>query len=106
MSELYLDRELDEADYVRIVESLRACGYTLDELDQILYREVHPLLMPNLVSVAGEWTGFDLDWMEERILRRRPRYPKVALVPGCWAVRDEWMKIKRAMVEGGPAAMR
>lgn len=101
MSELYLDRELDEADYVQIVQSLRACGYTPAELDQILYREVHPFLVPNLLSVAGEWTGFDIGWIEERILRRRPRYPRVALVPGYWAIRDEWVKIRRAIVEAG-----
>ncbi len=49
---------------------LSASGYSEPELEQILRWEVGPVLLPNLFSVAGEWAGFDLQWLETEILRR------------------------------------
>jgi len=71
----YLDTDV-EGFYPHAVRVLADSGYTLDELRDILCREVHPALHPNLLSVAGEWAGFDRDWLAERIQRRlaRPRW--------------------------------
>jgi hypothetical protein len=42
----------------------------MKELTEILTSEVYPVCRWNLLSIAGEWAGFDLDWLEARILRR------------------------------------
>jgi hypothetical protein len=69
LSSLFLDTDTSLARPWR-VRLLAASPYTLDELDQILTEEVYPVCRWNLLSVAGEWAGFDLDWLEGRILRR------------------------------------
>ena len=56
--------------------------YSLEEIEAIFWSEVRPAVKFNLRSVAGEWAGFDLDWLTTRILTkhhfgRRPalRFP-------------------------------
>jgi hypothetical protein len=70
MSEFFLDTQLESADHARIAEILMASGYSLNELDYILWREVSPVLWSNLASMAGIWDGFDMKDVEEQILRR------------------------------------
>lgn len=69
LSELFLDTTLDGHDIERIAETLARSPYTLDELDRILLWEVYPACRANLVSIAGEWSGFDPDWLESKICR-------------------------------------
>lgn len=69
LSELFLDTNLDSADVNRIAKMLARSRYSLDELDQILLWEVYPACRSNLLSIAGEWAGFDPEWLESRILR-------------------------------------
>lgn len=38
-----------------------------------LAEEVSPVCSWNLLSIAGEWAGFDLDWLRESILRQLDR---------------------------------
>jgi hypothetical protein len=42
----------------------------------MLMYDVHPALYRNLMSVAGEWAGFDEAWLVGRIAmaRRQPRW--------------------------------
>lgn len=72
MSRLFLDTDLDQREMDQIAAILRASGYTPAELDAILWREVCPVLGRNLLSVAGEWSGFDIAALERQILRRPP----------------------------------
>lgn len=75
LSELYLDT--DETGLMdRCARDLARSDYDLDDLAQILRREVHPVLRTNLFVTAGVWNGFDLKWLESEILRRhaRPRW--------------------------------
>ena len=51
---------------------LAAAPYSLAELDTILREEVYPACSFNLREVAGEWAGFDADWLEWRILYGGP----------------------------------
>ena len=44
--------------------------YSLEEIEAIFWSEVRPAVKFNLWSPAGEWTGFDLDWLTERILEK------------------------------------
>lgn len=70
MSELFLDTELDAKDRQRIADVLASSGYADEELDRILWQELCPVLEVNLRNPAGEWTGFDMQHVEERILSR------------------------------------
>src|SRR5215207_1767739 len=72
MSGFFLDTELDDDDFSRIADVLAASGYSRIELDEILWRELCPVLGWNLAPVAGEWAGFDMKWVEERILHDPP----------------------------------
>lgn len=73
LSDCYLDTEFSPDLLEGAARRVLATGYTLDELDQIIFFELHPLLYQNLLSVAGEWAGFDEDALEKDILRKGPR---------------------------------
>jgi hypothetical protein len=70
LSALYLDTEQTPAMRDADAQQLARSPYTLDDLRAILAREVHPACAANLRSPAGEWAGFDADWLEQRILAR------------------------------------
>ena len=93
LSELYLDTELEEPDNARIAAVLAQSGYSSGQLEEILYRELHPVLLTNLVSFAGEWAGFDPDWLEAQILKRGSKRRGFAVIPGKWMVRRSWRAI-------------
>lgn len=69
ISELFLDTNLEAVDIRRIATELARSPYSLEDLDNILLHEVYPACHWNLVSIAGEWSAFDPDWLESRILR-------------------------------------
>ena len=71
LSELYLDTELLPDKIDRIVEILAASPYSGRELEDILLTEVHPACAVNLLQVAGIWSGFDGDWLRDRIVWRQ-----------------------------------
>jgi len=58
LSEFYLDTELQPADFRRIRVVFDQSGYSAQEIRQIDYEEVGPVLYSNLLRVAGEWAGF------------------------------------------------
>jgi hypothetical protein len=66
---LFLDTDiaLDRDDRVAVLSS---SPYSTAELRQILLDEIYPVCRSNLFSIAGEWAGFDVDWLEQQILRR------------------------------------
>jgi hypothetical protein len=70
MSAFFLDTELDEKWRGEIAGTLLESGYSVEELERILWGEVCPVLWVNLMSVAGEWAGFDMGEVERRILSR------------------------------------
>lgn len=74
MSELYLDTDIDAEVLARVAEAVARSPYSLAELERILRHEVHPVLVSNLYSVAGVWSGFDRDWLAGSIdaYLRRP----------------------------------
>ena len=75
LSDLYLDTDVT-LSHAYIARTLAASPYSLDELHEMLMYDVHPALYPNLMSVAGEWAGFDEAWLLERIamVRRQSRW--------------------------------
>ena len=102
ISELFLDSNLDEAVFGRLHGQLLESGLTIEELDQIYYDELAPLLHRNLTSPAGKWSGFDANWLEMEI-ERRSRWPTWASIPGLgkllryWVTRTtegDWRKLR------------
>ena len=69
LSGLFLDTDTSLARTWR-VGILASSPYSIDELQEILVDEVYPVCRSNLFSVAGEWAGFDPEWLQGRILRR------------------------------------
>ena len=70
LSDLYLDTDVD-ALIAPCARVLASSPFTRDELRAMLFDDVHPVLVTNLLSVAGEWAGFDPAWLCARIRRRR-----------------------------------
>ena len=62
-----------EDDLLRIAEVMKSSGYSQDELRDIYLFEVAPVVFPNLLSVAGEWAGFDEEWLFTEIAKRARR---------------------------------
>lgn len=97
LSELFLDISLDASDTQRIAQVLAASSYDLDELEEILLDEVYPACRPNLFVVAGEWVGFDPEWLRRRILRRQSWFERRwVAVFGRGSVKSskEWRDVK------------
>jgi hypothetical protein len=99
MSALFLDTELSAADHARIAGVLRGSGYSLDELDGILWHELCPALWGNTVIVAGEWSAFDRAELERRILQ----HPAGAIrrwwsyYAGGRAARHDWAHVRAVL---------
>lgn len=96
LSEFFLDTELDDDDHQRIAKMLSSSPYSLRQIEDILKHEVYPALIWNLRSIAGEWAGFDQDWLIHQIkpnLNKRPiiRWP---LLQWCM-IRDHWTQVSR-----------
>ena len=68
LSSFFLDTELDDDDHRHIAQTIIASGYTPSEVQSILWEEVYPVVECNLRSPAGEWGGFDPDWLQQQIL--------------------------------------
>jgi hypothetical protein len=69
LSDLFLDTDTSLTRDWRIRE-LAESPYSVEELEEILVTEVYPVCRWNLLSVAGEWSGFDPEWLEDKITRR------------------------------------
>lgn len=66
LSDLFLDTEV-RGYLPGVAETAHRLGLSSEGLWDILEREVAPLLAPNLLSVAGEWAGFDPAWLFEQL---------------------------------------
>lgn len=99
LSSVLLDNELQPSQREHIGAVLRESGYSDVELDWIMYHEVYPVLIGNLKSVAGTWDEFDIDALENAILKynqRRLKRPVIAIT-GRWMVNKEWRAIKKVL---------
>ncbi len=69
LSDLFLDTDVTLSyDYIRRV--CAGSNFTLQELNHILINEVAPVCSVNLLSVAGEWAGFNEEWLVGSIIKR------------------------------------
>jgi len=93
LSELFLDTEVrPQLGYVAL--ACIASGYSEEELQSIWRHEVAPVLLPNMLDVAGEWAAFDQDWLEARIVERRRSVLDHA---AAWWNDKTWSELRRVM---------
>lgn len=105
ISELFVDTELDERDFARLRAMLNESQLSQTELDFIYYEEIAPLLYRNLDVPAGEWAGFDPDWLEAEIGKRQVKAPSggaswLSRARRYWVTRttrNDWQKLKRSL---------
>ncbi len=86
LSELWLDTELEDDDLRRIAGAMRRSGYSVGELREIYLFEVAPVVYANLLSVAGEWAGFDEGWLFAEATRRARRRSPVLRALVRWGI--------------------
>jgi len=85
LSEFYLDTALQPADFRRIRAVFDQSGYSAQEIRGIDYAEVGPVLYSNLLSVAGEWAGFDEAALLAAVRKRAAKSIKIRdLFPIRW----------------------
>jgi hypothetical protein len=75
LSSLYLDTDVTLM-HSFIGSQLGASGMTLEEVENLLVFDVHPVLSGNLLRIAGEWDGFDESLLIAQINNRRLRGKK------------------------------
>jgi hypothetical protein len=66
LSDFWLDTELVDFQFDHIARVLAASPYSIEEVRAIHNYEVAPAVSVNLVSVSGEWAGFDTKWLNAR----------------------------------------
>lgn len=69
VSNLYLDTEVQWYTYRSIAKVIEESPYTLAEIKVMNKTEVFPVLVTNLISVAGVWSGFDEAWLTDEITK-------------------------------------
>jgi len=106
LSLFYLDTELDDSDYLQIGLTILQSPFSLEQVKKINRREVFPILYFNLLIMTGEWAGFDIDWLSEKIVKRsrgRTVFSKVTLfvIHGMlkWMYVRHWKKVENAMTQ-------
>ena len=108
LSELWLDTELQDADHERISNVMVQSGYSICELREIYLFEVAPIVSPNLMSMAGEWAGFDEEWLHGNIIKfckRKGPWIRFFVAIGIgkwfmtWATERHWMKLVKLVEE-------
>lgn len=108
LADLFLDTDVRSA-YVSIAATLAASPYSLDELRRILDDEVTPVLQGNLLQVAGEWAGFDEEWVIERVSARvgkRRWLPALVNLNSDWRVLAGLVERLRALPDDQARARR
>src|SRR5436190_10451458 len=75
LADLFLDTDV-RMSYPYIARTLAESPYSMEDLRRILDDEVTPVVQGNLLSVAGEWAGFDEDWLVQEMTKRlgKPRW--------------------------------
>lgn len=99
LSELFLDTDVS-IGRERRARQLAASPYPIEVLEAILRDEVFPICSWNLLSIAGEWRGFDLEWLEQKILARMKRRRRIRLGFGHLLVTRsrEWRRTRERIV--------
>jgi hypothetical protein len=96
MPDLCLDTDVS-LSYAHIARVCAVSPFSLDELDAIFEKEVAPVVGANPLSIAGEWAGFDEEWLASRIVEGPWHFPSVNLAGKDWeAVRKLVAEVRGA----------
>jgi hypothetical protein len=101
MADLFLDTELQEYQYRHLARVVVESGFTPQEVHDILWDEVFPALGDNLRSVAGEWAGFNDEWLRKRIVEVHSGGTKALGTLGLISVKDVREIVAEAWAEVG-----
>ena len=106
LSDFYLDTELQESDFRYIALKIIESPYSFEKVKEINKYEIFPVLQANLMSVAGEWAGFDEKWLVESItesLAKRNAVKKIGIESSYltlkWMCKDYWEKLEKVYQE-------
>ncbi|MCP4266207.1 MAG: hypothetical protein GY777_11645 [Candidatus Brocadiaceae bacterium] len=69
LSDLFLDTDVTLC-YSNIIHVCSKSPYSVETLRNILCEEVTPVVSSNLLGIAGEWAGFNEEWLVESIIKR------------------------------------
>jgi hypothetical protein len=104
LSDLFVDTEHTDQHLYAIGQSLKKTGFSVDEVETILHREVAPvcgrwMLYPGAI---GPWPMFDEEDLKHRIKERlsKPWYKRPLVSAGLWlmpSIKREWGVIQNAM---------
>ena len=103
LCDLYLDTQMTAHAHEHMAQTLAASPYSIEALHRILVDEVHPALHANLMQVAGEWAGFDEEWLVARVRevcarplwRRRLSRLSLDLVRHDWRIVEARIRVLR-----------
>ncbi|WP_454877249.1 DUF7079 family protein [Sphingomonas cannabina] len=97
LSDLFLDTDVSLLRDTN-ARVLADSPYTINQIERIFLDEVTPACSFNLSAVAGEWSGFDEQWLAERIIAVRVRpgsgKPYVPVEAEWRALRDEVLRLR------------
>ncbi len=92
LSDLFLDTEV-RLDLPRAAAEAVKAEIPAPEMIRIFNREVTPVVGWNLLDVAGEWVGFEKEWLTEQIVAGAS-LPSKALA---WTLRGELRNYEKAL---------
>lgn len=106
LSDFYLDTELQEFHFRHIAFKIIESPYSFEKVKEINKYEIFPVLQSNFLSVAGEWAGFNEEWLVNRIqesLSKRNLIKKIEIeglyLTFKWMCKDYWEKLEKIYIE-------
>ena len=73
LADFWLDNELQDFELDNVARAIAQSRFKMSQVRQIHDFEVAPAVSANLLSVAGEWAGFDPVWLRARCARQAQR---------------------------------
>lgn len=100
-SDFFLNTELTDVTFRHAARVIEQSGISLAEAEAVLWNEVFPVLHTNLLSAAGEWTGWPWDWLKAHL---RPSVGPVRRTGPGFAVREIQRCWEQVLGQLGPHA--
>lgn len=101
LSALWLDTELQPCELENIARTIALSPYSVAQMQEIRDYELMPVLGANLLSVAGEWAGFDAPWLirqcRRNVVRRESAWFRLRCTVRVWLlekfIRSDWQQL-------------
>jgi hypothetical protein len=102
LADLFLDTDV-RISYPYIARTLAESPYSMEDLRAILDHEVTPVVESNLLSVAGEWAGFNEEKIVEQMAKRMGkarRLPSLVSLDREWNAVEQLARLLRTLPAG------